>query len=252
MRRLLAAVDELRRAGLGRADAAGPRPNVLGRPDVGVARHVAQEPEGRPQAADVVLAGEDDLGLNDAAGEAELVPPLQHGAAEVLGVVHLLLLHVGVADDLGVGCLGLDNQLAFVVGEGVRPRVVVLRVVGVIVLLHGGPLGVLSVVEGSAGRVELVGEHKIVRPFDRWLGRGHRRIIRRRRRWVQCGLIGRLRRRLSVRIGRTIVPVPMPRPRFLCFVRCLRNSRRESLRCVRLLGRIRIDPTALCGTSKSQ
>ena len=220
MRRLLAAVDELRRAGLGRADAAGPRPHVLGRSDVGVARQVAQEPEGRPKAADVVLAGQNDLGLHDAAGEAELVPPLQHGTAEVLGVVHLLLLHVGVADDLRVGRLGLDDQLAVVVGEDVRGRVVVLRVVGVVVLLHGGPLGILPVVEGSAGRVELVGEHKIVRPSDRWLGRRHRRIVRRRRRWFQCGLIGPLWRRLPIGIGRTIVPVPLrPRPGFVRFVR---------------------------------
>ena len=91
MSSLLTAIDELRRTGLRSANTAGPRPNMFGRTDVGMASQIAQKPECWPKPADIVLAGKNDLRLHNAAGEAELVPTLQHGTSKVLDIVNLLL-----------------------------------------------------------------------------------------------------------------------------------------------------------------
>mmetsp|Transcript_28430 Transcript_28430/g.57457 ORF Transcript_28430/g.57457 Transcript_28430/m.57457 type:complete len:377 (-) Transcript_28430:902-2032(-) len=105
----IARTDELGRPALVGADAGAPRPDVLGGAHVGVAGEVAQEPKRRPEPTHVVLAREAHLRFHDAAGEAELVPRLEHGGAEVLGDFGFAVGHVVKAHDFGIVGLRADD-----------------------------------------------------------------------------------------------------------------------------------------------
>mmetsp|Transcript_18812 Transcript_18812/g.33885 ORF Transcript_18812/g.33885 Transcript_18812/m.33885 type:complete len:454 (+) Transcript_18812:757-2118(+) len=158
----IARADELRGTALVGAGAGAPGPNVLRTADVGVPGEIAQQPEGGPQASDVVLSRQSHLGLHDAPREAELIPGLEHGALKVFLDLFLLAFHVVEPDDFRVGRLCLDDQISLGVSVGIFFGVVVLRVVGVIVLFEGGPSRVLSVLEGSMRGVEFVRKNQVV------------------------------------------------------------------------------------------
>ncbi len=82
---------------------------MVRRPDVGVPRHVAEEPKRRPQPTHAALAGYLNLRLDYAAREAEFIPRLHHCRFKILGVDDVLERRVVDADEGGVFGLSGDD-----------------------------------------------------------------------------------------------------------------------------------------------
>ncbi len=131
---------------------------MVGGSDVGMPCDVPEEPEGRPEPSGFVISWEFDFSLNDASGETEFVPGLEHGGCE--GLFEDFFLEGGIVDsyELSFLGLGLDDEVS-ILRVYVFGCVVVKSSVRVIVLIEGGPLRIRSIGKVSAVYVKLVTEN---------------------------------------------------------------------------------------------
>mmetsp|Transcript_22694 Transcript_22694/g.53594 ORF Transcript_22694/g.53594 Transcript_22694/m.53594 type:complete len:207 (-) Transcript_22694:173-793(-) len=177
MVRLVASADHLALLLLPVAIVVAPRPKHVRAPLVGGPAEVAEEPGSRPEPSNVRLAGQDEVHLEYAASEAELIPALDIAALEVLLLLLPLVLDRVVAIPLRgfeealyreetVGRRGNHGAVVEVEGSPAARRVVVVG------LVERRPRGVVAVREAATGDVELVGHDEFVgRSVDEGLRR---------------------------------------------------------------------------------
>lgn len=76
----------------------------------------------------------------------------------MFGNLFFFELYIIESDNGSILCFTFDDEMAIGVSVRIGGRIVVLGIIGVIVLIEGGPSWIGSVGEGSVGGVEFIRE----------------------------------------------------------------------------------------------